>query len=264
MILHPLPPAAAQSGTAPIRAWDAIFPTQRQPADGYLLIAQDDHAQLAGELAAAFRRGWLTQLNDEIVDAIRRHDCGWRALDEELLERARRGAAPVSFLDMSVPEFLTAWTGSIEQVAATSPLGGAVVSLHFSRLAEYRLSLRQDTADDTRRLGGFVEAETARRRRLVAPCGASPVPFFTDALQLCDLVSLYLCCGSVASVQFPQFEGQLTVRREGETLLFSTALCAPLELSLATTAWPREKAAENPRLRFRLETAARRSTTITR
>ena len=254
MILHPIPPAAAHSGTVPIRAWEAIFPTQRQPADRYLLIAQDDHAHLAGELAAAFRRHWLTQLNDEIVEAIREHDCGWRALDEELLDRARRGAAPVSFLDMSVPDFLAAWTGSIEPVAARLPLGGAVVSLHFSRLAEYRLGLRQDSADDTRRLDSFLEAETARRRRLVPPCGASPVPFFTDALQLCDLVSLYLCCGSAASVQFPQFDGQVTVRRQGEALLFApSSLSGPLELFLATTAWPTGKTVENPRLSFRLQ-----------
>lgn len=238
MILRPLLPAS-HSGTAPIPAWDAIFRTQRQRAEQYWLISQDDHAHLAGEVAAALEAPWLPRLPDEIVEAIRLHDCGWRPLDDELLERARAGAQPVSFLDMSVPEFLSAWTGSIDRVAEGSPVGGSVVSVHFSRLAEYRLNLHQDGADDSQRLRAFMENEAQRRRRVTPPCGTSPIPFFTDVLQLCDLISLYICCGADAPVDFPQFEGKLRVSRDGETFQFSPSPWrTPVRISLPATPWP--------------------------
>jgi hypothetical protein len=254
MILRPVPSADAHSGTLPIPAWDAIFPTQRERADRYLLVAQDDHARLAGELAAAFRQNWLTDLDDEVVDAIRLHDCGWRALDEKLLARARDGAAPVSFLDMSVPEFLAAWTESIERVAAGSAKGGAVVSLHFSRLAEYRLSVRQDTPEDARRLEAFLQSET--RRRSLGLAGDHSISWFTDALQLCDLVSLYLSCGATAAVAFPQFGGKLKLRREDEKYVVEpTSLCAQLELTIPSFPWPQQDSADR-RLTFRLSCQA--------
>lgn len=239
MILRPVSPAVTDSGTLPIPAWEAIFPTQRRPADRYLLISQDDHAHLAGDVAAALRASWLPELDSDMVDAIRLHDCGWRALDDEQLARAREGEPPVSFLDMGVAEFLSAWTESIEHVAARSPVGGAVVSLHFSRLAEYRLNLGQDAPHGARLLAEFLEGETQRRRRLTPPCGVPAIPFFTDALQLCDLISLYLCCGTGAAVEFPQFEGKLKLRRGAEVYIFDPSpLCTPLELSLGAAAWP--------------------------
>jgi hypothetical protein len=251
MILRPVLSTAAHSGTVPIPAWDAIFSTQRDRSDRYMLITQDDHAHLAGDLAAAFRQNWLTELDDEIVDAIRLHDCGWRALDEELLARAAAGAAPVSFLDMSVAEFLAAWTGSIERVAARSARGGAIVSLHFSRLAEYRLSARQDGPDDTRRLAAFLQAQTLRRQVLL-PADDQSLSYFTDALQLCDLVSLYLCCGAAAAVEFPQFEHKLKLRRQADELVFEpSSLFAPVELSTAAAPWPQQHTACT-QLRFRL------------
>jgi hypothetical protein len=251
MILCPAPPASAHSGTVPIPAWDAIFRTQRDSSERYLLIAQDDHAHLAGELAAAFRRTWLTELDDEIVEAIRLHDCGWRALDEELLARARRGDAPISFLDMKVPEFLAAWTASIERVAGLSARGSAVVSLHFSRLAEYRLSARQDTPDNARQLATFLGVETRRRQSLL-PAGDRSLAYVTDALQLCDLVSLYLCCGTGAAVEFPQFGSKLKVRRQGDEFIFEPPFfVSPLELSTGAAPWPQQDTACTE-LKFRL------------
>lgn len=253
MILRPLPLAASHSGAVPIPAWEAILPTQRQPAGSYLLISQDDHARLAGDLAAALASPWLPGLDDEILDAIRLHDCGWRVLDQKLLARARAGTRPVSFLDIGVPEFLSAWTASIERVAARSPVGGAVVSLHFSRLAEYRLHLRQDAPDNAARLSAFLQGETQRRRRITSPCGASPVPFFTDVLQLCDLISLYLCCGAAHPVEFPQFEHRLRLSYDGRTFRFDPSpLRAPLQLSLAAAPWPPQDQPDSFKLDFRL------------
>jgi hypothetical protein len=246
-VAHPAPPPHT------VPAWDAILSTQREHADRYLLITQDDHARLAGGLAAAFQSSWLPEIDDEIVDAIAMHDCGWRALDEELLANARAGERPVSFLDMSVPQFLAAWTESIGCVAERSPLGGAVVSVHFSRLAEYRLKLRQDPLAGTDALTKFLQTETDRRSHLVAPCGASPIPFLVDVLQLCDLVSLYLCCGTMASVQFPQFDGKLKLRRDGDRFIFDPSPTSRSLLSVEAMPWPAEANVAPDHLRFQFE-----------
>lgn len=238
MILRPCVTRAA-SPPQLVPAWDAVLSTQREYAGRYLLITQDDHARLAGELAAGFKQSWLPEVSEPIIDAIAMHDCGWRELDEEQLAAVRSGDRPRSFLDMSVPEFLSAWTKSIERVVERSSTGGAVVSVHFSRLAEYRLALHQDAPAETRALEKFVESETERRRRLVAPCGVSPIPFFVDVLQLCDLVSLYLCCGAESAVEFPQFDHKLKVRRQGDVFLFEPPPGrTPLKLFVSVTSWP--------------------------
>jgi hypothetical protein len=154
---------------------------------------------------------------------------------------------------MTVPEFLAAWTASIDRTAERTPTGGAVVSVHFSRLAEYRLALRQDTPEGTGLLAGFVKTEAERRAKLVPPCGASPVPFFTDALQLCDLVSLYLCCGSEAAVEFPQFNRKLKIRRQGERFLCEgpAELKTEIQLGVPARNWP-DSSGGTLRLRFDL------------
>jgi hypothetical protein len=229
-----------------------VFSTQRRRAERYLLIAQDDHARLAGDLAAVMTIPGAPRLDAEIVEAIRQHDCGWRTLDAQLIACARNGSPPLSFLDMSVPEFLFAWTQSIEQVAARTALGGAMVSLHFSRLAEYRLRMRQDEAEATRRLEKFVDSEADRRRGVVPPEDAR-LARLTDLLQLCDLISLFVCCGAEAAGVFSQAAGRLELQQQDGKYSFSPAvLAAPLELAVPAIAWPAGDE-EAVKLRFLLE-----------
>lgn len=251
MILRPVSPPPSSLGTIAVPAWDAVLSTQRQHADRYLLIAQDDHARLAGDLAAVMNFPGAPRLDPDLVDAIRRHDCGWRTLDRQLLARARSGAHPLSFVDMTVPEFLAAWTESIEQVAGATPLGGAAVSLHFSRLAEYRIRMRQDEPGQADRLEAFLRSEAQRRRHLTSSDDACLAPL-TDVLQLCDLISLFLCCGAEATGLFALSGGKLQLQRQNENFRFSPAvLRSPVDLVVPATPWPdREEAAE---LHFRIE-----------
>jgi len=234
MILRPL---VLRGGfpAQPIPAWNAIFPTQRQAADAYLLVTQDDHAQLAGEIAAAMRRRWLPELTAEVVDAIRLHDRGWQPLDERLIAEARNGARPPSFLDMAVPEFLVAWAESIEPAAHASAIGGVIVSMHFSRLANHRLRTIADTPEDTARLRHFLSEEEKRQ----ASHNCEQAQWFTDVLQLCDLISLYLCCGAQEPVELPAVRGRLELRRAGEMFTFQPPILAePLKFALPATSWP--------------------------
>jgi hypothetical protein len=117
--------------------------------------------------------------------------------------------------------FVEAWVASIQCAEEKSgAIGGLMVSGHFRRLGEHRLNSVEDSIEDTARISAFLEHEAkedaARLSRQSRSC--SQVEHLVDLLQFCDLLSLYLCCGSHASVQFPQAVGgrSIVCRRDGE------------------------------------------------
>ena len=84
-----------------------------------------------------------------------------------------------------------------------------MVSMHFWRLAEHRLNSSQDSAPDRKRLEEFLEFEAARQKKLTSKQTRAEreLETFADVLQFCDLLSLYLCCGSCEPVEFPEYFG---------------------------------------------------------
>lgn len=229
MILRPLHPAAPSSEIVP--AWNAVASTQQQDSSAWWLIAQPDHAALAGNLAARFRPADFPLLDSNAVRAITLHDSGWAALDgggeagggtgeSPQLLRGHSGR-PLSFLDAPVRVFMPAWTDSIRCAEESAgAIGGLMVSGHFRRLAQHRVNAVQDTPENAARLHEFLKAEGREDERRLARQGRSQkeVGSLVDLLQFCDLLSLYLCCGSRASVQFPQLLGTrpTVLRRDGE------------------------------------------------
>ena len=233
MILHPLGPAPSASSEI-IPAWNAVAAAQKQNTSAWWLIPQPDHAALAGDIAALFDTPEYPRLEDDIVRAVALHDAGWAKYDGGGAAGGGKGNAPqppraangypLSFLQAPVPMFLEAWIASIqcaEQKAGA--IGGLMVSGHFRRLAEHRLKSVEDSPEDTVRLQAFLKSETqqeeARLRRQAR--SRAEVERLVDLLQFCDLLSLYLCCGSRASVQFPQAVGSrsIVLRRDGELCL---------------------------------------------
>ncbi len=98
------------------------------------------------------------------------------------------------FPAVSVEETLPSWRKSIAQAAAQTPLIEVLVSRHFCLLG----------AGDPER-AEFVRDETARREPMekVLPFFVTELDRWTSALGFCDLLSLYLCCGSQEPVEFP-------------------------------------------------------------
>jgi hypothetical protein len=230
MVLHPLTHASSTS-RSPVAAWKAVEQSQKCLSREWHLVAQLDHAVLAGDLAARLDFHSVPSLSPEIVRAIGLHDEGWAKLDAAAIDRCLRGnGPPQSFLEIEPAEFLIAWAGSIEAGESCGPLGGLIVSGHFQRLAGVRLESRQDSAADTERLKQFLEGERRRERILRQRTAAtdSEVSVLTDVLQFCDLVSLYLCSGSREAVAFPQRFGDTTVtaRVDGDVYQFSPAVFA--------------------------------------
>ena len=215
MILRPAsvkPPQVQQSrSVSALPIWNAIFATQQQPPGWF--ITQADHAHLAGEIAARISSPQFPRLSPEIVQAISLHDEGWHDCDSHGPAR--------SFITVGPADFLPAWRGSIQAAERVSPLGAAMVSGHFVRLARTRMQMTEDTLENKQLIEDFVKAESARHRNLLRelPDGANTIEELTDVLQFCDVFSLYLCGGAAEPVEFPQkFAGtKFKLRRDGET-----------------------------------------------
>lgn len=242
MVLYPLTDEEIPNGqsSVAIPAWQAVETKQKQPADDWWLIAQPDHAALAGDLAANLSSPHLPPLDKDVIRAIAVHDAGWAQFDggergtgrdlEVVLRDPKLDAngRPLSFLEMTPAEFLSAWTDSIVHAEQTGPIGGVIVSQHFCRLAENRLLWRIDNQQDTHSLQQFLRREAARRERLLEQDPRSPeqLRLLTDVLQFCDLLSLYLCCGAKVPIEFPQkFNGHaIKLTREGEMCYLSPSI----------------------------------------
>ena len=218
MILHPQNSPETDTGADAIPVWQAVERRQKQPASEWLLVAQPDHAALAGDLAARISSPLIPAVDDEVIAGIALHDEGWAPFDSE--PRLNAEARPVSFLELPPSEFVPAWLGSIERAQQVAPIAGILVSGHFCRLGHGRLHAGIDTPSDEQILRAFLTGEDERQRRLesMQSRSADEIRVSVDLLQFCDVLSLYLCCGSRASVEFPQkLRGEsLSLERRGE------------------------------------------------
>ena len=256
MILRPLDsPSSATAESAP--AWSVVEPLQRRSYESCWMITQPSHAALAGEIASKLRAEQVPQLEPEIVRAIALHDAGWGMPDAQVIMRSRavQQSPPKSFLQVSVSEFLTAWTQSIEVALSTSPAGGYIVSRHFWRLAEHRLKSTEDSQQDRSRLEEFVQFEGERQKKLAGKQSrsADKLEALADVLQFCDLLSLYLCCGARQDVAFPEYFGmKLKLRIEPETYALEPALIeSGTKFSVAALRHPAAKEKSGNELKFR-------------
>ena len=246
MILRAIdPPASAASGYVP--AWPVIERLQKRSCDRCFMITQPSHAALAGEIAARMAMPQSFKLDGEIVRAIALHDAGWGAADAQAVigSRAARPVPPRSFLAMEASEVLEAWTQSIQVAQSVGPAGGFIVSRHFHRIAERRIAAGEDSAGDRKKIDQFLAHEAQRQKRLSAkqPRGAQELESLTDFLQLCDLLSLYICCGAAESVEFPDFRGVgLRLRRRSQGYeIDPPVLGASFEFAVAALRYPAAK-----------------------
>jgi uncharacterized protein DUF3891 len=210
MVIFPI--VDESSTPEPISAWQEVQARQMARAPSYWVATQPSHAVLAGDLASALRDDLFGPIDSTVSRSIALHDSGWSLEDAAQIQelRANPKAQPRSFLQASTDEFLRAWVSSIDTAEKFAPLGGYIVSRHFERLSQ-----RSD-ANDKSKLQGFRQREKARQARLRSDLQAEEAALekLVDALQFCDLLSLYLCSGSKRSVKFEAPE--MVLRRSGD------------------------------------------------
>ena len=198
------------TGGRAIPAWEAVERKQKQEANAWWLVAQSDHAALSGDLAANLSSPFFPKLDIDVVHAISLHDAGWAHFDggDEHANGTRPGeifwapkisdqGKPLSFLEMRPAEFLRAWSNSIACAEKACAIGGVLVSVHFSRLAESRLQAGGDTPDNTRcirarlfepgRTAAIGESESplCGGNRLAGRCSAVLRPAFSLLVLWC-------------------------------------------------------------------------------
>ena len=257
MILRPLePPLAVPASHGCVAAWPVVEGLQRKTYDRCWMITQPSHAALAGEIAASLATLGFPTLDDALVRAIALHDAGWGPVDARAVTRSRaaRPVPPRSFLAMEAAEVLEAWTESIHIAQAVGPAGGFIVSRHFYRIAERRIAAGEDTAADRKKIEQFLAHETQRQKRLASKQqrSADELESLTDLLQLCDLLSLYFCCGAPESADFPECCGvKLRITPENQAYkLDPPALESGTQFRVAALRfpWSKEKSSEELRI----------------
>lgn len=219
-----------------VPAWQVVDLMQRQLFSEYWLVTQPDHAGLSGSIAQALNSDRFPQLTPGVIKCIGQHDEGWRQFDGAIPHPAQprfnENGKPVTFLELLPDMFIPAWAASVENAMVIDDLGGAMVSRHFSWIAEYRLRTSHDTPEHRERLQHFVDAERNRQAKIARTPGMEhEIDSALRLLQFCDLLSLYLCSGSAANVEFPQTFGEGPVRLSRENgccVLSASPLVAPV------------------------------------
>jgi hypothetical protein len=170
--------------------------------EGLLLIDQEAHARLTGDLAA--RLPFPVPHHAAFVAAARVHDNGWREADQAptVDERGR----PHSFNNVPDDRYEQLWRRGIERVADVDALVGLFVGLHGARFFETRES------PGMRRL---VEQERERQTAVLTELGLGgrwdalpePVQEASDWIAMLDALSLLLCGASLPDQITPRVAG---------------------------------------------------------
>jgi hypothetical protein len=226
---RPCPNVSYRSRPSALPAWVAVARRQKQCADSWWLVAQPDHAELSGDLAANFVSPRFPQVDPQMAKAISVHDSGWAIFPPEANPLSRPmmvdDGKPRSFIEFAPQDFLRAWKGSIQRAESVCAAGGVVVSRHFCALAQVRLKENMDDPAERQLILEFLAREAERQQRLSAESGISQRQSddLLAVLQFCDLLSLYLCCGASEAVEFPQrfAAGPVRLERQAELYVLS-------------------------------------------
>lgn len=120
----------------------------RRRRDQFLLIAQHDHALIAGQMAKCVGNALFAPPvpYQAVVTAIAQHDCGWP--DQDALPARNPQNFPAHVFETEPDVALKAWTASVEKVAGDDPYAGLLVSLHAMALAAHAVHARTDPLSD--------------------------------------------------------------------------------------------------------------------
>ncbi|MFD2331148.1 DUF3891 family protein [Cohnella sp. GCM10020058] len=218
----------------------------------YRMTANDEHARLAGRLAAGFRHTLLSkgERMEELLYAITEHDRGWIGLDEVPLwnDRTER---PFSVADYPLGLRLPFYALGISEVERQSPYAALLCSMHYTNVPPEFMKHVVGGAPPS--LPVAVSEEKERQRRLSADLGldsaeaAAMIGTHLALLQLADTLSLHLCASigadqgdmaapfaalclraGAAATGSPIL---LTRSADGEVLISASIFDAPLETS---------------------------------
>ena len=166
----------------------------------WVIIAQIDHAHLAGQLAKHWGAPFgKLEAREALLWAAFHHDDGWAAWDQNPGVDSATGV-PRQFTEMNPADTLAIWTMSIDAAAAQGPLEGCLVAGHFCRLGR-RATWGKEQDPAWQPFLGFLDSYEARARQWLARWQADDAAHSPqlaeqalDQLQFFDTFSLWFCC----------------------------------------------------------------------
>jgi len=195
----------------------------RREDDGeFLLIAQHDHALLAGQLAEHFGNAQFAtpEPRESTVRGVSLHDCGWPLHDNE--PTLNKNGLPSDVFETTRPVALKVWTASADRASAEDPYAGLLTSLHVLSLSVFATSetsfahekFDMENPQDRFAVVKFQQREIARQEELRLRLGLrtekpqhhsglakqgnqkteDQLQFNIRMLQAMDAISLAACC----------------------------------------------------------------------
>ncbi|QOV89845.1 DUF3891 family protein [Humisphaera borealis] len=115
--------------------------------DHFLLITQNDHAVLAGELAARIGNARFDgpDPREPTLLGTAMHDAGWPLHDDAPTLNA--GGLPLHVMEISAPLATRVWNESAQRAAAADSYAGLLVSLHVFALSSLAVMKHQNSLD---------------------------------------------------------------------------------------------------------------------
>ncbi len=172
--------------------------------DQLLLITQSDHAALAAQIIAAWRRDGLPTAprRESVLLATRDHDNGWEAEDRAPSIAPATGKI-LDFIDISPEVKRRVWPRAIDRLRH-DPYAAALVAEHAITVYD-RYRLDPSWLD----WFGYMEAAGASALDLAAPLTRDDVRRDYPFVRLGDLASLTFCNRWTADQQFGDYQMSL-------------------------------------------------------
>lgn len=184
-----------------------------EQADGLVVIEQEAHARLTGELAA--RLPFRVAHHAAFVAAARVHDNGWREADRAATVDG--DGRPHTFNNVPDDVYEDLWRRGIERAAAVDELVGLLVGLHGARFFGTRESpgMQELVADERRRQDEVLASLGLGGSWRDLPSGVGEASAWIAML---DALSLLLCGAGLPDQISPRIGSQpyTLTRRTGE------------------------------------------------
>ena len=179
---------------------------RRESGEGWVLITQPSHALLSSKIMKFWGNENFGSIapRDDVMLAIREHDCGWEKTDSAADFNPENGY-PRSFMEMRSKSQFEIWSECFERHRDKHPYACVLIALHFSEFNERNISrdpgnkaavsLREKIREFLRQSLGTSVGEGSLN-------GYLPSDIRTNLrfLQVGDVMSLALCHGSRSSI----------------------------------------------------------------
>lgn len=174
---------------------------RRDVNNSWILISQNDHAHLSYEIMKNWGNDQFEQIfpADEVLTAIREHDCGWKEWDKRPVLN-KENEYPKNFMEMDVKDQYVIWKNSFENLSENHNYASALVALHFSKFNNKSLTRNPDnrTAKILKNeINEFVSEKLNIKNNKKKSNGFLPMDVRINLrfLQIGDIISLALCHG---------------------------------------------------------------------